>query len=171
MILVLPLLPAVLWLYSGDSCDNKSTGTAQYKLCARVNTIKCPIICYETYQYSSHSQHFNRSIIHSEGLRPAALQYITRYSVQIIVVTLEPAFYSIRVDKIIRINKYYFAGCSTLMCNEEVMSTPEPGIFPVDNDENLDKGHWDSVMWQFSADKNVPHLLQCDRDRQQGLSS
>ena len=21
-------------------------------------------------------------------------------------------------------------------------------------------------MWQFSADKNVPHLLQCDRDRQ-----
>ena len=89
---------------SGDICDNKSAGTAQYKLCARVNTIKCPIICYETYQYSSHSPHFNRSIIHSEGLRPAALQYITQHTVHFIVVTLEPAFYSIMVDKIIRVN-------------------------------------------------------------------
>ena len=166
------MLPAVLWLYSGDICDNKSAGTAQYQLCARVNTIKCPIICYETYQYSSHSQHFNRSIIHSEGLRPAALQYITRYSVQFIVITLEPAFYSIRVDKIIRVNTILsYTECRSLMYNEVLMSTPELRIFPVDNDENLDKGHWDSVMWQFSADKNVPHLLQCDRDRQQGLSS
>ena len=64
------------------------------------------------------------------------------HSVQFIVVTLEPAFYSIRVDKIIRVNTILlFAECRSLMCNEVLMSTPELGIFPVDNDENLDKGH------------------------------